>query len=242
MRHRNSVLIALAVLLTVTAIAAPAFRGGQAQKEADDVPVLEYDKAVRPSTAKKSQKHRKGLRQDRPITELPGGIEPLPLNLHSWGRLPALPVAESDAVILGEVKDRTVNVTEEKMSIYSEFSIQIEMLYKDKQGVLASGGVLTASRPGGAVRFASGKVQRYTVAKQGYPEPGKRYVLFLKRDEEGEFSIVTGYELRGTQVFPLDGDSRDPKGDFKFGVYRGTSQASFFNDLWKAVQATGGVN
>lgn len=215
---------------------------GQGASRPDDVPELEYEKVAPASAAQRSEKHRRGLRQDRPIVELPAGIEPLPINLHSWVRLPALPVAESDAVILGEVTDRRVSLTDDKTGIYSAFSVCIETVYKDRQGLLASGGTVTASRPGGAVRFASGKVQRYTVSKQGYPHQGKRYVLFLKRDEEGDFSILTGYELRDAQVIPLDGDGSDPRSDLQFGVYRGITQASFFNDLWRAVQATGGVN
>jgi len=55
--------------------------------------------------------------------------------------------------------------------------------------------VITASRPGGAVRFPSGRIQQYTVSRQGYPQQDKVYVLFLKRDEEADYSIQTGYEV-----------------------------------------------
>jgi hypothetical protein len=73
------------------------------------------------------------------------------------------------------------------------------------------------SRPGGTVRFASGKVQRYTISKLGYPRQGGAYVLFLKWDEQGDFSVLTGYELRNNKVVPLDGDKADPEESYSSG-------------------------
>lgn len=103
--------------------------------------------------------------------------------------------------------------------------------------------MITASRPGGAVRFPSGRIQRYTVSKQGYPQQHKVYVLSIKRDEEGNYAIQTGYEVIGTVVQPLDGKRDLPKNepDLQFGIYRGLTLGSFRNDLQKALQhAQGG--
>jgi len=94
------------------------------------------------------------------------------------------------------------------------------------------------ARWGGAVRFPSGKIQEYTISLQGYPQQDKSYVLFLKRDEFGDYLIVTGYEVRGSMVQPLDGKRNLPKNepDLQFGIYRGVSLESFRNGLQKALQ------
>lgn len=214
--------------------------GAQETSGDNDAPVLDYAQAG-PGTAAPKAKKNRGLRQDRAIEELPGAIEPLPTSLHLWAGLPALPVAQSDAVVLGDVIDRRANLTDDRMSVFSEFSVRIDTVFKDAQGLPGAGGAVWASRPGGNVRFASGKVQRYTAAKLGYPQQGKRYVLFLKRDEQGDFSIITGYELRAAKVLPLDGSSGgDPKGELQFAVYSGASQEAFLGELKKAVQAAAG--
>ena len=211
--------------------------GGQDAAGDNDAPVLEYEQAG--AAAKKANKVR-GSRRGKPIAELPAGVEPLPTSAHMWGELSALPVAQSDAVVLGEVTDRRVTLTEDRMDIFSEFSVHLDTVFKDAQGSLAPGGLIQVFRPGGTVRFASGKVQRYTISKLGYPRQGGTYVLFLKRDEEGDFSVLTGYELRNDNVLPLDGDAADPKKDLKFGVYRGASPDAFLAELKKAVQAAEG--
>jgi hypothetical protein len=203
-----------------------------------DVPLVDFTKADDPATKQKARKRGRSLRQDKSIAELPGGVEPLPLSAHLWWGMPALPVAQSSAVVLGEVASRRAIITDDKLGIYSEFSIHLVKVFKDDQGVLGVGGSVEASRLGGAVRFASGKIQRYTVSKQGYPEPGNLYVLFLKRDEQGDFSILTGYDLSSPGVTPLDGDALQPKGDLQFGIYRGIAQESFLTELQKALTAT----
>jgi hypothetical protein len=222
---RNSliaILVTALIMITVAVNRGGGSRGVNAQNSSgdDDLPVIQYEKANGRTSTRKAGKNRRGLRQDKAIAELPTGIEPLPMSSHWSIGLPALPVAESDAIVLGEITGRQANLTDDKLGIYSEFSLCIETVYKDRQALLTPGAAITAVRIGGAVRFASGKVQRYTVSKLSYPKQGKHYVLFLKRDEQGDFSILTGYELCDAQVVPLDGDSTDPKSDLKFGVYR----------------------
>lgn len=215
--------------------------GGQNVSGDNNVPVLEYEQAG-PAVAATKAKRGRALRQDRPIAELPGAIEPLPISSHMWAGLPALPVTQSDAVVLGEVTDRRASLTEDRMGVFSEFSVRLDTVFKDAQGLPAPGGVVQVSRPGGAVRFASGKVQRYTFLKLGYPQQGRQYVLFLKRGEEGDFSILTGYELHDDKVLPLDGGGADPRGELQFAVYRGASREAFLGELKKAVQAAAGGN
>lgn len=209
----------------------------------NDMPVLDLKHAeTTGSDQLKGRKRRNSLRQDRKIAELPANVEPLPLPSHGWTRLPALPVEQSNVIILGKVTDRRAILTDDRLGVYSEFSINVSEIFKDDLNLFFIGQVITASRPGGAIRFASGRIQQYTVSRQGYPQQDKVYVLFLKRDEEGDYSIQTGYEVNGSVVQPLDGKRDLPKNepDLQFGIYRGVALESFRKALQKALQQTGG--
>lgn len=239
--RRQVLLVTLFAVLISTGLLMT--RSGISQQEQpavakSDLPLVEFVNTDNPARIQKARKHRKSLRQDRSITELPAGVDPLPIAAHMLIRLPVLPVAQSSAVIIGDITDRNAILTDDKQGVYSDFSIHVAKIFKDDQDLLTVGGLIEASRPGGAVRFPSGKIQRYTIDRLGYPQLGKLYVLFLKRDEDGDFSIITGYDLSGPGVTPLDGDARQPSGDLQFGIYRGKARDSFLIELQDALTKT----
>jgi len=200
----------------------------------NDVPVLDLKhEETAGSDQLKGRKRGQSLRQSKRIEELPAGVEPLPFSAHARVNMPAIPVAQSNVIILGKVTERRAVLTDDKLGIYSEFSVRISEIFKDDLSGFFIDQVITASRPGGSVRFPSGRIQQYTIFGQGYPQQEKDYVLFLKRDEEGYY---------GTVVQPLDGKRNLPKNerDLQFGIYRGVSLESFLNALQKALQQTRG--
>lgn len=99
--------------------------------------------------------------------------------------------------------------------------------------MLTAGNSVVAERAGGAVRFPSGRVQRYGTLNQGTPQVGRRYALFLKRSEEEQgFLILTAYELRQGYVFPLDGQGGSgSKTNLAFSAYEGTEESLFLDAL-----------
>jgi hypothetical protein len=244
------VFLALTLALTVVAWSGSANQNASPQEAnkqkitpENDVPVLDLKHAeTTDSDQLKGRKRGNSLRQDRKIAELPASVEPLPLSSHTWIRLPALPVEQSNVIILGKVTDRRAVLTDDRLGVYSDFSISVSEIFKDDLNLFFVGQVITAARPGGAVRFPSGRIQQYTVSRQGYPQQDKLYILFLKRDEEGDYSIQTGYEVNGSVVQPLDGKRDLPKNepDLQFGIYRGVTFESFRNSLQKALQQAGG--
>jgi hypothetical protein len=196
----------------------------------NDVPVLDLKEAEKAAPEQlKGRKRGQSLHQR--IEELPAGAEPLPFSWHFWGRVPALPIEESNAIVLGKVTDRRAVLMDDKLGIYSEFSIKISEIFRDDLKGFFIDQVITTTRRGGAVRFPSGKIQKYTISSQGYPQQGKVYLFFLKRDE-----------VNGSVVQPLDGKRNLPKNepDIQFGVYRGASFESLRNALQKALQQTSG--
>lgn len=209
----------------------------------NDVPVLNLKQAeTTGSDQLKGRKRGQSLRQRIKIEELKAGVEPLPFSWNIWARMPALPVEQSNAVVLGKVTDRRAVLMDDKLGIYSEFSIKVSEIFEDDLNGFFIDQVITASRVGGAVRYSSGKIQKYTVSRLNYPQNEKEYVLFLKRDELGDYSILTGYEVNGNVVQPLDGRRNLPKNepDLQFGIYRGVSLESFRNALQKALKQSGG--
>jgi hypothetical protein len=209
----------------------------------DDVPVLDLKQAEKnESDQLKGRKRGQSLRQHRRIEELPVGAEPLPANVHFWHLMPALPVEQSNAIVLGKITDRRAFLVEDRFGIYSDFSIKISEIFKDDLGGLYTDQTITASRPGGAIRFPSGKIQKYTISSMGFPQQDKVYVLFLKRDEAGDYSIRTGYEVTGNVVEPLDGRRNLPKNQRynQFDTFRGASLETFRDALQKAIQQAEG--
>lgn len=154
-------------------------------------------------------------------------------------RVPAFPVATSDAVVIGQIADAQSYLSPDKTGVYTEFTVRLEEVLKaDGAAALAPGGTLAAQREGGLVRFASGRVQRYKPHFQGTPRVGGRYVLFLKRNEDGQtYFIWTGYELSGGRVHPLDGVDL-PGGATElsqFAAYKNADEATFMSALREAV-------
>jgi hypothetical protein len=129
------------------------------------------------------------------------------LYLHVIGQVSALPVTQSDVILVGEVTDAKAYLSNDRVGIYSEFAIRADEVLKNGSPLLITPtGSVVLEREGGRVRFPSGSVQRYAIANQGMPQVGKRYLLFLKSiEDDQDFSIITGYELNTGRVSPLDG-------------------------------------
>ncbi|HXG66548.1 MAG TPA: hypothetical protein VNO70_15720 [Blastocatellia bacterium] len=142
----------------------------------------------------------------------------------------ALPAAQSDAVVRGEVIDAQAYLSNDKTGIYSEFTVRIGEVLKDfQQAPIADDQQITVEREGGAVKFSSGRIQRYSIANQRMPRVGRQYVLFLKYNEEGkDYSILTGYEIRRGRVIPLDALAQ-------FAAYKNSEEVSFLNAVKDAI-------
>ena len=149
--------------------------------------------------------------------------------------LAALPVDKSDLIVIGEVTDAQAYLTEGKDWIYSEFAIRIDEVLKNTSTLtLNQGELLAVDRAGGRVRFPNGRTVLQYVRGQGMLRGGRRYAVFLTRDDQEQSThVLTGYELRGGRVFPLD----NPAGGQHplATVYKEADETSFLNDLRAAI-------
>jgi hypothetical protein len=171
-----------------------------------------------------------------------------PVLLHSgWSDQPdepAIPASTSDAVVTGTVKEVNAYISSDRTTVYSEVTLNIEeVLKEDPRYPLVSGLTLSAERPGGAVRFPSGKILRRGRLGRNIPEAGRRYLLFLKYNEDvKDFSIVTGYQLLDNRVLPLDGTADLEKGGngppFRvYEQYRNADVLTFLNNVRALINA-----
>lgn len=222
-KYKKGILLLFAVVVAVSITAMAALRtrhqnpptSMQEQYDVSQVPTTGYDKPEPADPEKRRLRRIRGSRyslRDKnedarrfAITEESqsgfGSFE-----IHAPPE-PALPAAQSDAIVIGEVTDAEAFLSTDRTSIYSEFTVNVGEVLKDTSlGTLTPGGAITTVRGGGAVRFPSGKIVRTGFNGKPLPRKGRRYVFFLKQnDEGGDFSIITAYELRVGRVFPLDG-------------------------------------
>ena len=137
--------------------------------------------------------------------------------------LPALPINESDVILVGQVLSAKAHRSENKRGIFSEFEVKVEEVLKGRDPRVTKQTVIVVERTGGFLKYPNGRKVLFFVQGVGMPEVGARNVLFLKVAGEG-FQIVTIYELNPEGVLPLD------RGN-KFQRFQGENEATFINTL-----------
>jgi hypothetical protein len=81
-----------------------------------------------------------------PFDEMRSDTTGYSTNSHWWLGIPALPTAESDAVIIGNIVAAEGYLSNDRTGAYSEFTIRLRKAFKD-DGRL-SGGMILAEREG----------------------------------------------------------------------------------------------
>jgi hypothetical protein len=222
---------------------------GDSKKAAEDFYTITDYAAAEPTDPKKrALRHARGKRYGVPPAK---GVDPKRFMISeeresSFGAprfdVPpesALPASASDIVIIGEIVDAEAFLSEDKTGIYSEFTINVgEVLKNSSSAPVPSSSLIVAERDGGGVRFASGKVILAGNHAKPLPRIGRRYLFFLKQNPEEDFSIITGYELHGGRVSPLDG--RSPNGGFfsqyaAHQTYVDADETTFLNKVREAI-------
>lgn len=216
------VLIAATILFATVAFRQQAQDKTQAQvrtqkdvNQNKNVPIVDFEQKenilLSPDHKPNQQEVEKRLQKNKrfnnrkQVIELPEGIYRTPTSSHWVFEVPAIPIKQSDTIIVGSVKTGRAFLSDDRTGIYSEFSINIERILKSSE-VLKEADEIFVERAGGAVRFPNGKVQRIIVfLGQEMPQAGQRYIFFLKKlEDEKNYSILTAYEIRENKINPLD--------------------------------------
>lgn len=253
MRRHKKILPLLLTVLAIMVLSALAALPNQGQNgttspkqesaEEDQLPVADYAVPESADPEKRAKRRARGKRYDKlgwvrePRPESDSGLTG---RIDSWMHgVPAFPTESSDAVVIGETTDAQAYLSNDRSGVYTEFIVRVdEILKNDIIEPLTVGGTVAAQREGGRVRFPSGRIHRYKLHFQGMPRAGRRYVFFLKRNDDGQaYYIRTGYELRARRVFPVDGVNLN-KGAAElpqFGAYKSANEETFLNAVRDAV-------
>jgi len=193
----------------------------------DRYPIVESDEIEPSDPAKRAKLNRQkqGYNKDAPFSR-PGPKDAEIAFRPEWQfNFPALPVDQSDALIIGEVLNAEAHRSENKLNVFSNFEVKVDEVLKGSN--LTAGSVINVQRIGGFVNYPNGKKVLFRLVGNGMPAVGSRYVLFLTALDE-DYRILTAYELAPGGVMPLD-NSR------QFETYQGKSEADFLKVLRETV-------
>lgn len=127
--------------------------------------------------------------------------------------LPAIPVNQSQIIVMGTIVEAKAFLSNNKNSVYSEFTIEIDKIFKNEHGPSVKGSHITAERFGGIVRFQNELEAWSFVEGQGMPIVSHRYLFFLTEyfpmlgRQKGDLHILTAYGFEKGVVVPLDSPS-----------------------------------
>ncbi len=116
---------------------------------------------------------------------------------------PALPVKESDIILVASVSSSEAHMSGNRRGVFSEFNLTVESVLKTNQEV-AEGSLLTVDRVGGYVKYPNGHRILFRVSGVNMPQVGARYLFFLSTRRKPDFIIKTAYELTPQGVVALD--------------------------------------
>lgn len=189
----------------------------------EQLPIVDLD-AQKPSEPAARAKRLAKDRRHNLGNPLIGERNTIMETVYHWpADFPPLPVEESTTIIVGKLTEANAHISEDRSGVYSEVSVKVDEVLKDTTGI---GGTIVAEREGGRVRFPSGTIFRYIVHSLGVPKVNHRYLLFLKPLVDGDFSILTGYQLLDGRVEPLDVTSVVP-----FAQYKALDETAFLSEV-----------
>jgi len=221
----------------------------------EDVPITNFNKSLPTEAKEKDKRQKKNKRGNLELGAKTGVFDAKRFMLteerqSGYGGFethapvePAIPAAKSDVVITGEITKAEAFLSEDKVSIYSEFTVKIDSIHKNSTSEdINIGDSIVIYRGGGGVRFPSGKIIKKVFEGKPMPQVGSKYVLFLKYGaEENDYPLITAYELKNGKIIPLDGLDRDGKVIYQLTShqsYKGASETDFLNLVQFAISTS----
>jgi hypothetical protein len=153
----------------------------------------------------------KGIMGSRAITD-PGAQRPSDATsvstnfIDTVGQASALPVRSCDAVMIGSPIMADVHISKDRTYIYSRFSLQVsEVLKRSKKADIRGGSEIAAVELGGRIRFPSGHMETFILARHGFLEVGQKYLLFVWKPVRSIDTYVASeaYLVQDDVVFPI---------------------------------------
>ena len=199
----------------------------QRQENKEKFPIANYDEPDLTDPKKNQARKEKRLRHNNfsMVAKNPPDWQAELLFIdEGLAQTPALPLARSGLVVVGEVKTAEAHVSENKENVYSEFTILVSKVLKSTNSSIIEGTELTIDRIGGFVRYPNGRTVLYRVSGKNMPAVGERYIFFLTSPNNQDLIIVTAYKLGPSGVIPLDDSPQ-------FEKFRGMPEDLFLQKL-----------
>lgn len=188
-------------------------------------PLADYGAPAPTDPAERAKRQAKGKKYDKSHWNIHPDAQSSMARTHPLDpTLPALPIAESTAVVIGQIIDGKAYLSDDKTGVYSVFNVRVDEVIKNSSNpALTTASSIEVERDGGRVRFPNGRILTYVSTNM--PQVGLRYVLFLTTPPgQSDFQILTGYEMRDGKVYALDDLPNT-------SVYENAEEAVFLNQL-----------
>lgn len=118
---------------------------------------------------------------------------------------PLFPLEESTLVVVGEVVKVNAFLSNDKGSVYTEFTVRVDDLLKNGDSNKSGPKKVIADREGGVVVYPGPQRVLYQDSDIGLPRLGSKYLFFLTKDDESpNYRIITSYDLDGGRPLQME--------------------------------------
>jgi len=242
MQITKTTYVVFVVVVTIMTLSVTVFRPGKgsaiSQKDVrrptvpiyereERYPIVDSDEPEPTDPVKKTKLKKQQQRYDKDAPfRHPGPKDIEVAFLPEWQfDFPALPVAKSDVIVIGEVLTAEAHRSENKLNVFTNFEVRVDEVFKGSN--LSAGRIINVQRIGGFVKYPDGRKVLFRLGGNGMPAVGLRYAFFLNRLDE-DYVILTGYEFGAEGVMPVD-NSR------QFDRYQRENETDFLTALRDAV-------
>jgi hypothetical protein len=153
-------------------------------------------------------------------------------------RIPAIPVRDSDTVVVATVTAVQPYFSSDHAHLYTEFNLTVDKQIKDIPRRAKAGDTIPIVIRGGRMRLADGRVMEEQAAFTNYSiAVGSRYLLFLSYNVSGQyFTVIKSWELKNGGIIPTahedQMDARQSKSQ-----YAGMTDSTFIHAAYAAAKA-----
>jgi len=148
-------------------------------------------------------------------------------------RIPAIPVKESDTVVVATVDAVQPYFSGDHTHLYTEFTLTVEEQIKDTSDLAKVGQSIPIVIRGGRMRLANGRVIEEKPAFTNFAiSTGSRYLLFLRYNSTGQyFTVAKSWELKNGGIIPTahedQMDAREGKSPYSSMTERNLLQSTY---------------
>jgi hypothetical protein len=128
------------------------------------------------------------------------------------GPMLAIPARDCDVVILAKPITSSVHMAYNHRFVYSTFTVKIfEVLKGQGKRGIRQGEQITIAQLGGTIRFPSGHLETFLLAKEGFMQLGQRYAVFAWKPLKSDNTYMAAelYLVQNDVVFPVNLDAHE---------------------------------